>query len=129
MKITNNTIEQLSYSSVLAELSDRKDFPVQQSFQLAMLIKELAPISEVYFKSKRQCIDRYAVKDDKGNQIKNEAGYLINNTEGFLKEMKDLLDTEINLNCDKPTINKKYLEEYKISAKDIVALCEVIDFK
>lgn len=102
IKVDINTL--MAVKPVLQELANTK-MPAKKSFQVLRTLKavdaEYASIEEV----QRNMIMNYGKKDDQGEFVLNEegTGYLIaeEHQAAFMKEMNELLTSEIELDCAK----------------------------
>jgi hypothetical protein len=79
--------------------------PISQSIKIAKNIKELEVVYTEYNKQRRALIEKYGkeiinpVTGETNLQVTNE------NTEVFLKELKAILDTEVELNIEPFNLN------------------------
>ena len=116
MKATYNQI--LSAREALAKLSD-KALPIKESVHLARLIKKLNSELEVFNDKQGQLFKKYGNPDDEGVytiEQKNHAA--------FEAELKQLLDVEFDLGCDKVHI----ASNIDIEASVIIATESFIEF-
>lgn len=105
-----------------------KDVDLITACSVAKNIKELSIHKEVIDKKRNELILKYAIRDEEGNLIQDENGSVrIDNSdvETFNKEIYEFLNTEIDVDLKKISIDK--LSELKVSPSDIVSLLDILE--
>ena len=100
----------------------KKELPIQISFQLKKIYKQLENEIKIYEESKLDLLNKYADRDDYGNlKIENEY-YVIKkeNRDDFANEMNSLNNIDIELEFE--PISIQYLSDVKLTAEDLIIL-------
>lgn len=101
MKLTNRKI--VNDANFLFNIT-QKTLPVKISYAIAKNIAKLENELKIYNQERQKIIDKYCIKDDKGNNIvdKNNNLQISNeNLEAWDKEINELLNIEVDINLHK----------------------------
>ncbi|MDU2198233.1 MAG: DUF1617 family protein [Peptostreptococcaceae bacterium] len=101
MKLTNRKI--LNDSNFLRGLI-HKQLPIKVSYAIAKNVSKIEKELEIYNKERQKLLDKYCVKDEKGNLVIDESNnYSIE--EEYIdicnKELNELLDIEVDIDIHK----------------------------
>ena len=128
IKITIN--DMVNVFTTLKDLMD-KNFSGSNAFKVARLMRELTKEMEVFDKSRMQVVEKYTLRDDRGNPVVDENGNIKIKPDQIIAcntEFSQLLNGEIELNASK--LNESVLAEIgDITPAQAMALEPVIDFE
>lgn len=100
--------------SCMQELSTRT-LRSRPAYKIAKLLKEVNNEYQIFNEQRRALIEKYGTKDENGQLAVDENGNyrIVQEKIGeFNKELQELLDTEINLNCSKIDLDDLDGEEF-----------------
>lgn len=98
--------------------------PIKTSYRLTKLTKKVNSELRDFKEKRNELILKHGEKDEKGRaSVKADSPQMVE----FAKEMNDLIGLDINLDCDRVSINMT--DDLKLSAVDLVALEKFVDFK
>ncbi len=123
--VTLNDI--LNNLEIFREISN-KAVPVKTAFRIARLIRELDKESSTFDESRRKIIETYGEYDENGALKQDENGNIIIKPEevnNCNREIIDLLNTTIEINCDK--INIADFGEIELTPAQVLGLENFIE--
>lgn len=116
MKLNNE--ELVNSIGVLSKLNN-SILPVKTSYKLAKNIKTIDREIILYNEERQKLINKYAAKNEAGeNKIENGA-FEIEDTENFNKEHKELLDIEVDIKIEKINIDELAKSELTITPGEL----------
>jgi hypothetical protein len=96
------TLDAISAFDALAKLSQSgESLPLRFAYAAAKNRRRLAEFVEVYEKKRRELIDQFGKKDEKGALEVNEGNFLLADPEGFTAAYKVLNDEDVPLDLHK----------------------------
>lgn len=101
MKLSNERI--INDATALGTLS-RRELPVKVSYAIAKNIAKIERELKIYTNERVKLIDKYALKDKKGNVKADDNGQIIFKDgckEKWDKDIRDLLDIEVEVDIHK----------------------------
>lgn len=103
-----------------------KEVDLLTACTIAKNINALALSRDVINKKRDNIVLKYAEKDENGNVIQKENGNLnITDIEKFNTEITEILETEIEVEIEKISIEK--LQELKVSPAEISSLLDIME--
>lgn len=103
MKLSNERL--INSIGVLSKLNN-SELAVKTSYKLSKNIKTLDKEIVLFNEEKQKLINKYAVKNEKGeNKIEN-GNFEIADRENFNKEYRELLDIEVDVKIEKINIDE-----------------------
>lgn len=103
MKLSNERL--INSVGVLSKLNN-SELAVKTSYKLSKNIKTLDKEIVLFNEEKQKLINKYAVKNEKGeNKIEN-GNFEIADRENFNKEYRELLDIEVDVKIEKINIDE-----------------------
>lgn len=105
MKLTNRKI--VNDANFLGTLTN-KQLPIKVSYAIAKNVSKIEKELEIYNKEKQKLVDKYCIKDEKGNNKIDENNQLKidnENLDDWNKSINELLDIEIEIDIHKFNIN------------------------
>jgi len=117
MKIKNIYFERLQSSQIESILN--KDLPIKLAYWIGRAFDKLNSESRTYFKMKQKLIEKWAEKDKNG-KIKTEKDnqtIIWKDYNKFIKELRELQDTEVEINIKPIEIDLDELEKKGITFK------------
>ena len=103
MKLSNERL--MNSVGVLSKLNN-SELAVKTSYKLSKNIKTLDKEIVLFNEEKQKLINKYAVKNEKGeNKIEN-GNFEIADRENFNKEYRELLDIEVDVKIEKINIDE-----------------------
>ncbi|MGL5559199.1 MAG: DUF1617 family protein [Paraclostridium dentum] len=105
MKLTNRKI--VNDSNFLGTLTNMQ-LPIKVSYAIAKNVSKIEKELELYNKEKQKLIDKYCIKDEKGNNKideNNQFKIADENLDDWNKSINELLDIEIEIDTHKFNIN------------------------
>lgn len=103
MKLSNGAL--VNSIGVLSKLNNSV-LPVKTSYKLSKNIKTIDKEIVLYNEERQKLINKYAAKNEAGeNKIENGA-FEIEDTENFNKDHKELLDIEVDIKVEKINIDE-----------------------
>ena len=128
IKITIN--DMVNVFTTLKDLMD-KNFSGANAFKVARLMREMTKEMEAFDKSRVQIVEKYTLRDERGNPVVDENGNIKIKPEQIMAcntEFSQLLNGEIEINAGK--LNESVLAEIgDITTAQAMALEPVIDFE
>lgn len=116
------------YSTCKIMISRKMKLPMDISLVLSRNIRKLSSVFEDYERQRLTLVDKYAKKDEKGNNIVNEKGLTdLTDDHAFNNEISVLLNTDIQMDFD--LIPKSALENYDAEHFDPLELSQVMMFE
>jgi len=111
IKITNGYLEMIGSNSLFQELA-KKPFTAKTSYWLARVFSKLQKEGEIYFAEKQKLIEKYAKRHEtdggegerkwnKGDMVSDGKSVSLNDMDGFMKDIKELTEIEIELGLHK----------------------------
>jgi hypothetical protein len=115
LEVENSVFERFSNNATFQKMQACETLPIDISFGIARLTKELVEKGETYFQFKNQLIEKFCDRDEEGKPVIGDNGQfdIIEKREPFMEEMSKLLLQKIELNCSKVVIYLDDLEEYQ----------------
>ena len=103
------------------------EMPAKESFKILRTLKCIDKEYELIETTQRKMLDAYGEKDEAGNFIPVEGGLKIKAdcSEAFSNEMNDLMNTKINLECEKININ--LLDKMNLTPIQLMRMEEFIE--
>lgn len=101
MKLTNRKI--VNDANFLGTLTN-KQLPIKVSYAIAKNVSKIEKELEIYNKERQKLVDKYCIKDEKGNNKIDENNQLKiadENLDGWNKSINELLDIEIEIDVHK----------------------------
>lgn len=130
IKIKNFQLEALFTSQALQTLIESKDLTPKITFRLMLLAKELQEMAGILGKVKQGVINKYVDRDEKGNPVQlNNQFIFTEHREQFNKEVTELMEQESTIPQKKLLLNIEDLPMGALSAKDMLILDPVINFR
>lgn len=105
MKLTNRKI--VNDANFLGTLTN-KQLPIKVSYAVAKNVSKIEKELEIYNKERQKLVDKYCIKDEKGNNKIDENNQLKianENLDDWNKSINELLDIEIEIDIHKFNIN------------------------
>lgn len=97
--------------------------PVKASYAISKNMVKIEKEAEIYNKEREKLLSKYGKKNEDGALAVNEAGSVdIENVEGWNKDIKELLEIEVNIDIHKFSIHE--IENCNMTAREIA----LIDF-
>lgn len=115
MNLTYETINNIR--PAISKLS-KLDLKAAEAVKLARLLGKIESELRYFEETKIALFEKYGEKNDGGYEIKNE------NREAFLKEYRELCNTEIKLDTEKIEIKS----DISIDAASVLALENLVEF-
>jgi GTPase Era involved in 16S rRNA processing len=127
MKLTNRKI--LNDSNFLRGLI-HKQLPIKVSYAIAKNVSKIEKELEIYNKERQKLLDKYCVKDEKGNLVIDESNnYSIE--EEYIdicnKELNELLDIEVDIDIHKFKLNDLLQCNLEVSPADLSLIDYMIE--
>ena len=113
--------EMIDSIPTLRELSN-KQLKSKVAYKLARIAREVDKESQLFNDERNKLIEKYAERDEEGNFKPNENGQIyvdvtnLEKVEQFSNEINELLETEIEVNAEKLSLND--LDETGMTPKD-----------
>lgn len=101
MKLTNRKI--VNDANFLGTLTN-KQLPIKLSYAIAKNVSKIEKELELYNKEKQKLVDKYCIKDEKGNNKIDENNQLKiadENLDDWNKSINELLDIELEIDIHK----------------------------
>lgn len=105
------------------------DLPVIHSYKISKILKKLDEEFQSFEMGRSKLLEKYGEKDGKGNFITDKDGMCkIKNDKQkeFAKDYKELLDIEVELDCEKISLNLLMQNDIKLSSVDMLVLEDFI---
>lgn len=96
------TVRELIESIPALQEINNKEMPAKVAYQFARIIREVDKENQIFQEARRKLIDKYGVKDEDGKLVEDEKGNISianDKIDEFNKEVNDLLEEKISLNC------------------------------
>lgn len=125
MKLSNQRL--VSDIPVLRNIS-QKELPVKVSYAIAKNLNKIESELKTYESQRAKLIDKYALKDEKGQVKADEAGQIIFKDEckeQWDKDIKELLEIENEIDIHKFNIN--ILDGYNMTANELMLIDYMIE--
>lgn len=127
MKLTNRKI--LNDSNFLGGLI-HKQLPIKVSYAIAKNVSKIEKELEIYNKERQKLLDKYCVKDEKGNLVIDESNnYSIE--EEYIdicnKELNELLDIEVDIDIHKFNESDLLNSNCEITASELMLIDYMIE--
>ena len=120
MKIKNEVL--LDSVQVLRKLNNA-ELPVRVSYKLAKNIKSIDKELKIYEEEKQKLINKYGEKDEEGKSKVNENGMInILDVENWNKDIKELLEIEVEINVEKINIDELAKSDLKITPSELTLI-------
>ena len=120
MKIKNEVL--VNSVQVLRKLNNA-ELPVRVSYKLAKNIKSIDKELKIYEEEKQKLINKYGEKDEEGKSKVNENGMInILDTENWNKDIKELLEIEVEINVEKINIDELAKSDLKITPSELTLI-------
>lgn len=123
------TVSALIGSKGLLQNLANTPMPVRESFKVLKTLKMVESEFETIEKTQRKLLEAYGERNETGGFIPDQNGnvrIIQGKEEEFTREMKNLLDTEIELNCDK--IPMDILERTNASPNQLMKMEDFVLF-
>lgn len=89
----------------LVSLSKR-DYKAKTAYRISKISKKIFKEFEIFNEERMKLIKKYGLKDDDGELITKDGHYQFEDKEAFDGEIKELLDTEIQVNIEPLSIEE-----------------------
>lgn len=102
-----------------------QNLPVQLSYQIAKIMIKLEEETQSFEYAKNSLFKKYAERNEDGSLVLNEEGQIVvpkESEEEFLREMQDLLDLEVTLECEKISLSQLNETGISISPLEMAAI-------
>lgn len=120
MKIKNEVL--VNSVQVLRKLNNA-ELPVRVSYKLAKNIKSIEKELNIYEEEKQKLINKYGEKDEEGKSKVNENGMInILDVENWNKDIKELLEIEVEINVEKINIDELAKSDLKITPSELTLI-------
>lgn len=127
MKLTNRKI--VANTNLLATLTC-KQLPIKISYAIAKNVSKIEKELEIYNIEKQKIIDKYCLKDEKGNNAIDENNQFKiddNNLEDFNKDINVLLDIEVDVDIHKINKDDLFNSNCDITPAELMAIDYMIE--
>ena len=116
----------IELSSIISKIIS-KDMPFSLAYKFAKLSKIISSNTEFYDQKMRELLEKYLQKDENGNYIEQEGGWLlIPETKGeFYEKLNELKNIEIS--DEVPKFNSIELDSISITPQDLIVLMPLIE--
>lgn len=94
-------IESIYYA--LKTVKDKR-LPVKVGLAVGRNLKKATEVCRDIWDKRNELIDRYAEKDEDGENVKTEQGIALADVESFTSEVNDLMSADITIEFDKVTM-------------------------
>lgn len=123
------TIGNIVNSVEVLQKLGKKDFKAKLAWSIARLLKEAEKEVQGFNEARLKLINKYGIKDENGQLITDDNGnckIIQENIPDFNKELNDLVDTEVEINANKISMN--LLEDIDFTPSDMAALESFVEF-
>ena len=127
MKLTNRKI--VNDANFLGALTN-KQLPIKISYAIAKNISKIEKDLELYNKEKQKLVDKYCIKDEKGNNKIDENNQLKiadENLDDWNKSINELLDIEIEIDIHKFNINDLLNSNLDMTPSELILIDYMIE--
>jgi len=107
----------------LVSLSKR-DFKAKTAYRISKITKKILKEFEIFNEQRMKLIEKYGLKDDKGKLITKDGHYQFEDMEAFNAEIKELLETEIQINVE--TLSIEDFGDCELSPSELAGLGNLI---
>jgi len=132
IKLTNQELRFLMMSDGMQRLIDARNISPKLKFQTLLLTKKLNEILQTVEKVRMEIVDQYADRDKDGHQkVVDNLVQFGKNTKEANEKLNELMSEEVTIPGGKLLVdlNDKDFPKDLLSARDMMALSTVIDFK
>ncbi|MFL1471500.1 DUF1617 family protein [Paraclostridium bifermentans] len=127
MKLTNRKI--VNDANFLGALTNMQ-LPIKVSYAVAKNISKIEKELEIYNKERQKLVDKYCIKDEKGNNKIDENNQLKiadENLDDWNKSINELLDIEIEIDIHKFNINDLLNSNLDITPSELILIDYMIE--
>lgn len=127
MKLTNRKI--VNDANFLGTLTN-KQLPIKVSYAIAKNVSKIEKELELYNKEKQKLVDKYCIKDEKGNNKIDENNQLKiadENLDDWNKSINELLDIEIEIDIHKFSINDLLNSNLDMTPSELILIDYMIE--
>lgn len=127
MKLTNRKI--VNDSNFLGALM-HKQLPVKVSYAISKNVSKIEKELDIYNKERQKLLDKYCVKDEKGENIIDENNQLKiadKNLESWNKDINELLDIEVDIDIYKFNVNDLLNSNCEMTASELMLIDYMIE--
>lgn len=127
MKLTNRKI--VNDADFLGTLTN-KQLPIKVSYAIAKNISKIEKELEIYSKERQKLVDKYCIKDEKGNNKIDENNQLKiadENLDDWNKSINELLDIEIEIDIHKFNINDLLNSNLDMTPSELILIDYMIE--
>lgn len=127
MKLTNRKI--VNDANFLGTLTN-KQLPIKVSYAIAKNVSKIEKELEIYNKEKQKLVDKYCIKDEKGNNKIDENNQLKiadESLDDWNKSINELLDIEIEIDIHKFNINDLLNSNLDITPSELILIDYMIE--
>ncbi|OSB07978.1 hypothetical protein B2H97_16040 [Paraclostridium bifermentans] len=127
MKLTNRKI--VNDADFLGTLTN-KQLPIKVSYAIAKNVSKIEKELEIYSKERQKLVDKYCIKDEKGNNKIDENNQLKiddENLDDWNKSINELLDIEIEIDIHKFNINDLLNSNLDITPSELILIDYMIE--
>lgn len=110
-------------AEALVSLSKR-DFKAKTAYRISKISKKVLKEFETFSEQRMKVIKKYGLKDDSGELITKDGHYQFEDREAFEAEVKELLETEIQLNVE--TLSIEDFGDCELSPSELAGLGNLI---
>ena len=120
MNIKNNNM--IAFINGVATIQSKK-LPIKVGYAISKNIKIMEPIAVAYDEERKKILDKYASKDESGELLVDGDSYVIENQEGYKKEIQELLDIDNEIQIH--TISFSELEKCDTEKFDALSVQDI----
>ena len=106
-----------------------KELRGRAAYNIAKIMKQVDNEFTLFNEARQKVVDKYGEKDENGNlkinADTNEYIFADKNLEAVTKEINEILDSEVELNANKLTIDD--LEDLKLTPTEMASIIELIE--
>ena len=127
MKLTNRKI--VNDANFLGALT-QKQLPIKISYAIAKNISKIESELKIYNKEREKLIDKYAEKDDKGENLideNNQLKILDEHLQTWNKDINELLDIEVEIEIHKFKLDDLLNSNIDITAAELMLIDYMIE--
>lgn len=127
MKLTNRKI--VNDANFLGTLTN-KQLPIKVSYAIAKNVSKIEKELDLYNKERQKLVDKYCIKDEKGNNKIDENNQLKiadENLDDWNKSINELLDIEIEIDIHKFNINDLLNSNLDMTPSEIMLIDYMIE--
>lgn len=127
MKLTNRKI--VNDANFLGTLTNMQ-LPIKVSYAVAKNVSKIEKELEIYNKERQKLVDKYCIKDEKGNNKIDENNQLKiadENLDDWNKSINELLDIEIDIEIHKFSKEDLFNSNCKMTPSELILIDYMIE--